>query len=98
MLSELDGHESSVEAVDFSPEGKLLASGGSYPDNEIHIWDLAGSEKVRPLQGHASGVRNVAFSPNGEILASSGWDGVLNLWNVNTGELLVSSDEHTSVI
>ena len=98
LLAELDGHESSLDSVAFSPDGRLLASGGSYPDNLIHIWDSASGQKVRTLQGHASGVRNVAFSPDGNILASSGWDGVLNLWDVNTGELLNSTDEHTSVI
>ena len=97
LVFELHGHTSGVDAVAFSPDGKLLASGGGYPDNTIHIWNAQNGELLRVLEGHASGVRNVTFSPDGKTLASSGWDAMLYLWDVETGELKRSNDEHTSV-
>jgi len=98
LTFELSGHTSGVEAVAFSPDGELLASGGGYPDNSIRIWDAKTGDLVRVLEGHSSGVRNVAFSTDGKTLASSGWDAMLYLWDVETGELKRTNDEHTSVI
>ena len=98
LVFELDGHDSSIDSVAYNPDGTLLASGGSYPDNKINIWDMQSGELLRVIEGHASGVRNVAFSPNGKTLASSGWDGLLKLWDVKSGRLIRSNNEHTSVI
>ena len=98
LIAELNGHESSLDSVEFSPNGEILASGGSYPDNKIHLWDVERKEIVRTLAGHHSGVRSLAFSPNGKMLASSGWDGLIHLWDVATGELLQTNSEHTSVV
>ena len=98
LVFELDGHDSSLDSVAFSPDGKILASGGSYPDNKIHLWDVETGQHLRTLSGHYSGVRSLAFSPDGRILASSGWDAILHLWDLETGELKISNDEHSSFV
>jgi WD40 repeat protein len=98
LISELSGHNSSLDSVEFSPDGRILASGGSYPDNRILLWDVDSGKVLRSLGEHYSGVRSLAFSPDGETLASSSWDGLLHLWNVQTGELKLTNNEHTSVI
>lgn len=98
LFAELSGHVSSLDSVQFSPDGKLLASGGSYPDNTIHLWNVETGEVLHSLRGHYSGVRSVAFSPDGNTLASSGWDGLLHLWDAETGKLKLTNNEHTSVV
>ena len=37
--------------------------------------------------GHSGTIQAAAFSPDGTLLASGGADGVVRLWNVETGEL-----------
>src|SRR5437762_2745228 len=63
-------HESQVSCVAFSPDGKLLASGGF--DNLIRFWDPATGKEVRRLEGDISDFAAIAFSPDGKTLASGG--------------------------
>jgi WD40 repeat protein len=41
---------------------------------------------VATLSGHLGAVPTVRFSPDGKTLASGGYDGLIQLWNVATGE------------
>ncbi|MFT7579631.1 MAG: WD40 repeat protein/predicted Ser/Thr protein kinase [Myxococcota bacterium] len=73
----LIGHATAVRRVDFSPDGKLLAT-ASY-DQTVRIWDLA-SRTSTTLNGHTDGVAFVRFSPNGRRLVSGDAAGNLWLW------------------
>jgi hypothetical protein len=68
-----------VNAVAFSPDGKLLAGAGA--DGVFRVWNPAtGQPAGSPLQA-GSAVNAIAFSPNGKQLASAGADGIVKLWN-----------------
>lgn len=74
-----------AEAVAFSPDGLLLATGG-YDDGLVRFWDPTTSEPVgRALAGHSGAVSAVAFAPDGTLLASSSLDGTVRLWDPGTG-------------
>jgi WD40 repeat protein len=87
-------HENKVNAVAFSPDGKLLASGAGEDggsDNTVRIWDVAtGAERVRLV--HRNSVYSVAFSPDGKIIASGGKDWAVHLWDPVTGRALRSME------
>jgi WD40 repeat protein len=85
----IDHHEP-VYALDFSPDGELLAS-ASY-DNIVHIRDVTRvrytgmADSIVPLL-HSSHVYSVAFSPDGQLLASASRDSTVRVWRVNRNNL-----------
>ena len=85
LLEELGG---SFLAVGFSPNGQTLAMAHNAP-HRIYLWDMTANRVRQTLQGHQDLVFSVEFSPDGTRLVSSAVDTV-NLWNVETGELLNS--------
>ena len=81
-------HAKGVNSVVFSPNGKLLASGGN--DGKIRLWDVATGRRIGKQMGQLAPVFSVAFSPDGTTLASSGKDSVIRLFEVGTGKKLQS--------
>ncbi len=66
------GHSNIVNAVAYSPNGRILASASG--DRTVKIWEVATGKVLRVLAGHANGVNAVAFSPDGQTLASGSDD------------------------
>jgi beta-lactamase regulating signal transducer with metallopeptidase domain len=99
----LKGHEGNVEAVAFSPKGKLLASAGG--DNialdigtEIRLWNPETGKCLAMLKGHKSTVVSLAFSPNGKLLASASKNKTVRIWNLRTGKCLHILKGHENIV
>jgi WD40 repeat protein len=81
----LEAHrEGWINSVAFSPNGKLLAAGGT--DYKIDLFDVASGRKIgKPLEGHPDVVLTVSFSKDNRTLASGSYDGTIILWDVESG-------------
>jgi DNA-binding beta-propeller fold protein YncE len=76
----LAGHQASVRAVEFHPEGTLLATASN--DGTARVWSVRDGSTQAVLSGHAGPVTGVAYSPDGTILATSSGDGTVRFWDV----------------
>jgi WD40 repeat protein len=76
-------HQGGALCVAFSPDGRLLATGGK--DHTVKIWNLATGRQIRVFTNHTSPVRAVAFSPDGQrIISASG--AIIFVWDARTGK------------
>lgn len=81
----LDGHRDETPSVDFSPNGKLLATSGK--DQFVKLWDAETGKLLYTLPRFANMVQNVAFSPDGMLLATAQWtqgQDDLQFWDVTS--------------
>ena len=95
-LSFLQGHQERVSSVGFSPDGKVLASGGiGIHDNTIKLWDVETGAEIRTLQRHQHyGLSSVSFSPDVKVLASWSTTSDIELWDLETGERIRTLQGH----
>jgi len=78
--------EGNITGLIFSPDGRLLASGGVY-DANVHLWDAATGRELHLLDGLPRGTSSLAFSPDGKMVAAGGYHtGEVYLWNTVTGK------------
>jgi WD40 repeat protein len=94
----LTGFADRVVALDFSHDGKLLATGGGAPtaDGEIKIFDVASGKLVVEIKGgHSDTVFGVNFSPDDKKLATCGADKFVKTFEIPSGKFQKAFEGHT---
>ncbi len=69
-------------SLGFTSNGHIVAATNKA---EIHVWDALTGQSVVTFDQSIS-LWNIAFSPNGKMVASFDDDGLLKLWDMQTGE------------
>jgi WD40 repeat protein len=88
IIHELPGHEESIRALVFSPNGKHLASGGRDEQNTVRLWDVASGKELPALQQRQGDTRALHFSADGRTLRAAAVDGKLRAWQLPEGKAL----------
>jgi WD40 repeat protein len=106
LIRRLNGHTNYCLSLDFSRDGKLLASGSR--DGTAIIWSTQTWNKAQTLQNPDKDslfdqslrgmVEDVAFSPDGKTLALASREGSVQLWDVAAGKLLESLKGHSGAV
>ncbi len=87
-----------ITALDFSPDGRLLAVGSGEPSRTGDLCIIAtdtGAIVKRAELAHSDTILGLAFSPDGTQIASCGADKMAKVWNVDTLELERTLEGHT---
>ncbi|MCF7975205.1 MAG: serine/threonine protein kinase [Phycisphaerae bacterium] len=85
-LGELYRYPPSAYSVAYSPDGSVLAVGGSVQEF-IDVWDVAGGKRIKNLQSEQGSL--AAFSPNGDLLATDAGSEI-RLWRTDSWEPAMS--------
>lgn len=87
-----------VTALDFHPDGELLAVGSGEPSRsgQILFVKSQSGEVVREIDDpHSDTVWAIRFSPDGTRIATGGADRFMKVFDVATGELIRGFEGHT---
>ncbi|HWS56218.1 MAG TPA: WD40 repeat domain-containing protein, partial [Pyrinomonadaceae bacterium] len=85
-VRELKGHELFIYAVEWSADGRLIATASA--DGTARLWDARTGAEVRRLEGHLAPVRDVRFSPDGKHVLTRGGDNAVRLYDTETGRVV----------
>ncbi|KAF9974600.1 hypothetical protein BGZ65_008648, partial [Modicella reniformis] len=89
LKNDLKGHQGAVYSVQYSPNGKLLATGSF--DKTVRIWDgTTNQNELYVLRGHSLNVSDLAWTHDSTLLLSAAYDKTCKLWEVGSGKLLDS--------
>jgi|SRR5579859_1040063 len=85
------GHagEGEIDALEWSPDSQRIASGAS----SLQLWDALSGGHVHTFPA-PSGIQSVAWSADGKYLASGFWDFTASVWEVATGQKLLTYRGH----
>jgi len=93
LMKELFGHYTNVFKTDFSPDGKLLISGGE--DKTLRMYDVNSGNMIRTITDHKGYVNSVKFNSDGNSFVSASLDNTVKLWII--GGDTIQSDQSDSV-
>ena len=80
----LTGHTDSINAISFSPDGSILATGGL--DGVVLTWDPATGEKIAALTGPTDSIEWLGWHPSLPAVLAGDRAGLTWLWNARTGK------------
>ncbi len=81
----LEGHNDAVRSMNFSPNGKMIATASE--DNTVRLWHING-RKMRKFTENNQVFRNIKFSPDNKIIAAISADNTIKIWGINGQELI----------
>lgn len=87
------GHNGVGYAVDWSADGRYIASGGS--DQRVYIWNAFDGRLAANLGRMGDDVLQVRFSADSSLLASASVDGTVTIWDIDRGSALTELFGHS---
>ncbi len=98
LVRRLQGLVDRVLALDFSPDGKLLAAGAGEPSRsgQLRIYNVETGDVVLDLpEAHTDSIFAVAFSPQGDMIATAGADKFARVFKLPEGKEYRRFEGHT---
>ena len=96
MLHEMAKHTEWVLAVEFSPDGVLLATADR--NGGLCVWEADTGHEYLTLAGHTGAVNAVSWRGDSNILASASEDTTLRLWEMENGTAVKNWNAKTPLL
>jgi WD40 repeat protein len=91
--------ELSVDAVIYSPDTTMIATGGySQKEDYLKIWDAKTGKLVANLKGHTRTVYCLAWTADGKTFISGSGDSLIRTWNTTTWQQITVLTGHTNYV
>ena len=95
-VTRFDSHNDSVRSVIWQDNDRLLTAS---IDREIKLWHLEKeTNSILTLKGHSRSVDAICLIENGQTLVSTGADQSLRVWDMVSGTLIRSMNQHTKPV
>ncbi|KAM7105585.1 autophagy-related protein 16-1 isoform 5-T5 [Molossus nigricans] len=93
-----DAHDGEVNAVQFSPGSRLLATGGM--DRRVKLWEVFGDkcEFKGSLSGSNAGITSIEFDSAGSYLLAASNDFASRIWTVDDSRLRHTLTGHSGKV
>ena len=95
VLCTVDGHSDTVQSVTWR-NNDVFATASL--DHEVVLWRVGETHPIRRFRGHSKGVTTIEFMADGALIVSGALDQNIRIWNVETGELVRTLNNHTRAI
>lgn len=98
LINSITAHYAPVISLAFSPDGKILASGGY--DETINLWTLPTGERLHSYNSYYDlralrALSSLAFNPDGKTLLAGGWKEI-SIFNIEHSIDRERPDDRTS--
>ncbi|MBI3463986.1 MAG: hypothetical protein HY000_13150 [Planctomycetes bacterium] len=98
LLKRLQGLPERTYAIRYSPDRRWIATASGTPAQSgvVRLWDATTGEPIRDMVEVEDSIFALAFSPspNSKLLAAGGCDRTIRIWDVVTGKLAKSIEDH----
>jgi WD40 repeat protein len=91
-----DEHPATVDCLEFSHDGSLLATGG-WRSDEVVVWRADDGTRQQSFKADGN-IRAIAFSPDGKQIAAGCEDKLLVVWDVETGDVAKNVGAHSQPV
>lgn len=89
---QLKRHTGWVTALQFSPDGKFLATADR--NGGLLIWEAGSGAFIQKLDGHPKSITSISWRSDSQFFVSSGEDGALKIWNPEQPKAVKSWGAH----
>ncbi|MCS6906050.1 MAG: hypothetical protein RML72_12865 [Bacteroidia bacterium] len=94
-IATYSGHSRLISAADVSPNIIWVATGAQ--DNMVRLFEAKTGNLKYVFKGHKAPITHVLFYGEDKLISAS-QDGILKIWNTNTGDLIATVQAHLGKI
>ncbi|KAG5996194.1 hypothetical protein E4U52_007134 [Claviceps spartinae] len=88
------GHDTSISAIAWHPNGMYVFSASDETDKSIRMWSVVTGACARVFAGHTDHITALECAPNGRVLASADLAGNIFFWDLSKGTRIKRSRGH----